>query len=239
MKSFLKFIRNFIIVVIVLALLVSAFFIFRGHSMYSSALSKMDLDTKIKSIEDNTKYYVHYEDIPKDFINAVIAVEDHRFLEHKGVDFVSLARAIFVNVTNRSLSQGGSTITQQLAKNIYFTQEQKLTRKIAEVFMASYLEDHISKEKILELYINTSYFGDGYTGLGQAAHGYFNKEPKDLTLYECVLLAGVPNAPSVYAPTANMDLCIKRQNKVINSMVKYNYIDEDTANKIREEQPKV
>lgn len=239
MKSLFKLIRNIIIILIVLVILVSAFFIFRGHNMYSSALSKMDLDTKIKSIEDNTRYYVHYEDIPKDFINAVVAVEDHRFFDHKGVDFVSLARAIFINVTNHSLSQGGSTITQQLAKNIYFTQERDINRKIAEVFMASYLEDNISKEKILELYINTSYFGDGYTGLGQAAHGYFNKEPKELSLYECVLLAGVPNAPSVYAPTANMDLCIKRQNKVINSMVKYNYIDEDTANKIREEQPKV
>ena len=205
--------------------------------MYSSALSKMDLETKVKSIEENTKYYVYYEDIPKDFIDAVVAVEDHRFFEHSGVDIISVARAIFTGIINHSFSQGGSTITQQLSKNIYFTQDRNLTRKLAEVFMSSYLEDNLSKEKILELYINTSYYGDGYYGLGQAAKGYFDKEPKDLTLYECVLLAGVPNAPSIYAPTVNMDLCIQRQNQVINAMLKYNYIDEDTANKIREEQP--
>ncbi len=239
MRSFFKIIRNFIIILIILVILICAFVGFRGYNMYSSALSEMDLDTKMEFVKDTTKNYVEYKDIPKDYINAVVAVEDHRFFEHKGIDFIALARAIIFNITNQSLSQGGSTITQQLSKNMYFTQAKDLNRKIAEVFMSSYLEKKLSKEKILELYINTSYFGDGYYGLGQAALGYFNKEPKDLTLYECVLLAGVPNAPSVYAPTANMDLCIQRQNQVINAMLKYNYIDENTANKIREEQPKL
>ena len=205
--------------------------------MYSSALANMDLDTKLKSLEENTEYYIYYEDIPKDFINAIVAVEDHRFFEHKGIDIISLARAIFVNITNGSLSQGGSTITEQLSKNIYFTQDQTFTRKIADVFMASYLEENLSKEKILELYINTSFFGNNSTGLGQASHTYFNKDPKDLTLYECVLLAGVPNAPSIYNPIANMKKCIQRQNQVIKAMLKNNYIDEDTANKIKSEQP--
>lgn len=238
MKSFFKLLRNFIIILIVLVILICAFVTFRGYNMYNSALAAMDLDSKINSIKSNTKNYVSYEDIPKDFINAIVAVEDHRFYEHKGIDFISIARAIVFNVTNQSLLQGGSTITQQLSKNIYFTQEKDLNRKIAEIFMASYLEKNISKEKILELYINTSYFGDGYYGLGSASKGYFNKEPSELSLYECVLLAGVPNAPSIYAPTANMNLCIQRQNQVIYAMLEQNYIDEDTANKIREEQPK-
>lgn len=239
MKSFFKLIRNFFIILIVLILIVCAFVIFKGHRMYSSALEKQDLKSKIELIESNTKYYVSYDNIPQDYINAVVAVEDHRFFEHRGIDFIALARAIAVNVTNLSISQGGSTITQQLSKNLYFTQEQELTRKVAEVFMSSYLEDNLSKEKIFELYVNTAYFGEGYTGLGQAAHGYFNKEPKDLTMYECILLAGVPNAPSKYAPTINMDLCIQRQNQVINAMLKHNYIDENTANKIRSEQPSI
>ena len=237
MKSFFKLIRNIIIFLVILIILVCGFFIYRGHSMYTSALANMDVNTKVKSIEDNTKYYVYYDDIPKDFINAIVAVEDHRFFDHKGVDVISLVRAILVNVTNGSLSQGGSTITQQLSKNIYFTQDRSLNRKIAEVFMASHLEENLSKEKILELYINTSYFGNGYTGLGQASHGYFNKEPKDLTLYECVLLAGVPNAPNIYNPVDNMKKCIQRQNQVINAMQKNNYIDEETVNKIKAEQP--
>lgn len=205
--------------------------------MYSAALGKMDLNAKIETIKNNNSRYVYYEDIPENYINAVVSVEDHRFFEHDGIDIISLARAIIVNVTNRSISQGGSTITQQLAKNLYFTQEQELSRKVAEVFMTSHLEKNLSKEKILELYINTAYFGDGYYGLGQASNGYFGKEPKDLTLYECTLLAGVPNAPSIYAPTANMDLCIQRQNQVITAMVNNNFIDDETANLIKAEQP--
>lgn len=237
MKSILKLIRNIIITILILVLLICGFITFKGYNMYSSALEKMDLNTKIETIKNNNSRYVYYEDIPENYINAVVSVEDHRFFEHDGIDIISLARAIIVNVTNRSISQGGSTITQQLAKNLYFTQEQELSRKVAEVFMTSHLEKNLSKEKILELYINTAYFGDGYYGLGQASNGYFSKEPKYLTLYECTLLAGVPNAPSIYAPTANMDLCIQRQNQVITAMVNNNFIDDETANLIKAEQP--
>ena len=233
-----RLIRNFIIILIILVALIFGFIIVKGHSMYSSALANCDLKTKIASIKESKTNYIEYNDIPKDYVNAVIATEDHRFFEHKGIDFRSLVRALVVDITKRSFEQGGSTITQQLSKNLYFDQNKDITRKIAEIFMASHLENSLTKEEIFELYANTSYFGDGYYGLGEAALGYFNKEPKDLTLYECTLLAGVPNAPSIYAPTANMDLCIQRQNQVINSMLKYNYIDENTANQIKEEQPK-
>lgn len=244
MKSLFKLIRNVIIILIVLVILVSGFFIFRGYKMYSSALDKQDLSSKVEDLEENTSYYVYYKDIPKDYINAVVAIEDHRFFEHNGFDFIAIARAIWTDFSSGSLAQGGSTITQQLAKNIYFTQSQDITRKIAEIFMASYLEKNLSedktkaKEKILELYINTACFNNCY-GLGQASRKYFDKEPKELTLYECTLLAGIPNAPAIYAPDVNMKKCIQRQNQVINAMLKYNYIDEDTANRIREEQPKV
>lgn len=243
MKSLFKLIRNVIIILIVLVILVSAFFIIKGYKMYSSALDKKNLSSRVKDLEENTNYYIYYKDIPKDYINAVVAIEDHRFFEHNGLDFIAIARAIWTDFTSHSLAQGGSTITQQLAKNMYFTQDQDITRKIAEIFMASYLEKNLSedktkaKEKILELYINTACFNNCY-GLGQASRKYFNKEPQELTLYECTLLAGIPNAPAIYAPDVNMKKCIQRQNQVINAMVKYDYIDEDTANKIREEQPK-
>lgn len=243
MKHFFKLFRNFIIILIILCILLSAVFIFRGHSMYSSALEKQDLNSKVKELE-SAQYYVYYNDIPKDYINAVIAIEDHRFFEHNGLDFIAILRAVWTDFSSRSFAQGGSTITQQLAKNIYFSQDRNATRKIAEIFMASYLEKNLAedknlaKEKILELYINTACFNNCY-GLGQASRKYFNKEPKDLTLYECTLLAGIPNAPAVYAPDVNMKKCIQRQNQVINAMVKYGYIDEDTANRIRAEQPEV
>ena len=134
-----------------------------------------------------------------------------------------------------SFVEGGSTITQQLAKNIYFTQEKELTRKVAEVFMAFKIEDKYNKNEILELYLNTSYFGDGYETVKEASRGYFGKEPLELTDYEAVMLAGIPNAPSVYAPTVNLDLAKQRTKQVIDAMVKYDVITQDEANRILKE----
>ena len=120
--------------------------------------------------------------------------------------------------------EGGSTITQQLAKNLYFTQEKELTRKAAEVFMAFELERNYSKEEILELYVNSIYFGDGYYDVSSASEGYFGKTPEELNDYEATLLAGVPNAPSVYAPTKNPDKAEQRRLQVVNRMIACGYI---------------
>ena len=131
------------------------------------------------------------------------------------------------------LGEGGSTITQQVAKNLYFiTEDDFISRKIAEIFVAFDLENNYSKDDILEFYINTIYFGDGYYGIKEASNGYYKKDPKDLNLYESTLLAGVPNAPSVYAPTVNPDLAKSRQGKVIRSMIEYGYLTEEEANKL-------
>ena len=126
-----------------------------------------------------------------------------------------------------SLAEGGSTITQQLAKNMYFTMEKKFTRKVAEVFVARKLEQMYTKDEILEMYINVAYFGDGLYGLKEAANGYFDKEPLELTFDEITLLAGLPNAPSAYSLSDNEDLARRRQQIVINQMKKYNFIDEN------------
>ena len=135
-----------------------------------------------------------------------------------------------------SYVEGGSTITQQLAKNIYFTQEKKMTRKIAEMFMAFKIERNLSKEEILELYLNTSYFGNGYDTVKEASRGYFGKEPNEMTDGECVMLAGIPNAPSVYAPTVNPELAKQRQKQVLDKMVKYEYLTQEEADTIYEEE---
>ena len=115
--------------------------------------------------------------------------------------------------------EGGSTITQQLAKNLYFTQEKVLTRKAAEAFMAWPIEKQYTKDEILELYVNSIYFGSGYYNVRQASEGYFGKAPAQMTPYECTLLAGVPNAPSPYDPAQNPGLARRRQKKVVEQMV--------------------
>ena len=142
-------------------------------------------------------------------------------------------RAIWVNITNFEFREGGSTITQQVAKNLLFiTKEDVATRKIAEMFAAIDLEKNYSKDDILELYINTIYFGDGYYGIKEACHGYLDIEPSEMTLYDCTMMAGIPNAPSVYAPTVNPDLTKSRQKKVISDMVLYGYLSQEQADKI-------
>lgn len=188
--------------------------------MYRDALNNKSVLEKVEEIESK-KEYVYFKDLPKEYIKAVIAVEDHRYYEHGAIDVISITRAIINNVKAKKLIEGGSTITQQLAKNIYFTQDRKLERKIAEIFMAYEIEKELDKDKIFELYVNTNYFGNGYYGIGNASHGYYDKEPSKLNLYECTMLAGVPNAPSVYAPTVNPELAERRRQIVVEAMAKY------------------
>lgn len=206
---------------IVLILLITvSFYCVKGYTMYREALNNKSVLEKVEEIESK-KEYVYFKDLPKEYIKAVIAVEDHRYYEHGAIDVISITRAIINNVKAKKLIEGGSTITQQLAKNIYFTQDRKLERKIAEIFMAYEIEKELDKDKIFELYVNTNYFGNGYYGIGNASHGYYDKEPSKLNLYECTMLAGVPNAPSVYAPTVNPELAERRRQIVVEAMAKY------------------
>lgn len=188
--------------------------------MYYDAESEANLETRIADVK-NRDDYISFENLPEEYIKAVIDVEDHRFYKHKGVDIISIGRAVINNIKDKKLAQGGSTITQQVAKNLYFTQEKSIIRKVAELFVVYDLEKNYNKEEIFEIYVNISYFGDGYYGIGQATLGYLEKLPKDMTLLECTLLAGIPNAPSVYAPTKNPDLAVQRQKQVIRKMESY------------------
>ena len=203
-----------------------------GYTLYEDKLEVQPLADKISDIE-NSPDFVSIEEVPKDYINAIIAVEDHRYYDHGAIDIIGLTRAVFINIKNKELQEGGSTITQQVAKNLYFIEEDNaFRRKIAEMFMAIDIENNYSKENILEMYINTIYFGDGYYGIKEACEGYLNKEPKDMNLAESTMMAGIPNAPSVYAPTVNKELCKQRQNKVISSMVEYGYLNQEQADSI-------
>lgn len=163
--------------------------------------------------------FVSCASIPQTYIDAVIAVEDSRFEHHHGIDPVAIVRALWTDLRTKSLAEGGSTLTQQLAKNIYFTQEKHFARKAAEMFAALDIEKHYSKQQIFEMYVNTIYFGSGYYGLAEAAQGYFGKTPAELTDAECVLLAGLPNAPSAYSPNSSPELALKRAQVVLDRMV--------------------
>ena len=143
------------------------------------------------------------------------------------------------NIKAKELREGGSTITQQLAKNIYFTQEKSALRKIAEIFMAYDLEKNLNKDTILELYLNTSYFGDGYYCVNDASEGYYGKEPKDMNRNEASMLAGIPNAPSAYCPTKHLNLAKQRQIQVLDKMIKYKFITEQDKTEILNEKNEV
>lgn len=218
----MKMLKKVILVLIFFSISIGLVAVGNGYDMYKNALAEIPLEEKVSSIREKL-YYAKIEEMPQMYINAVISVEDHRFYKHKGIDFIAICRAVVNDIKAMSLVEGGSTISQQLAKNMYFTQEKKFTRKFAEIFMAINIEHNYSKDEILELYLNTIYFGDGYYTVKEACRGYFDKELSQMTYYEMILLAGIPNAPTVYAPTKNPELAKQRQKQVIEKMVKYKF----------------
>ena len=202
--------RSIVLLVMSVMLLAGFTVSSQGYNRYKEALEDMSLEEKVASIQAK-EGYPRLEELPQIYVNGVVSVEDHRFYRHFGIDPIAIGRALLHDIQARRYVEGGSTITQQLAKNLYFTQEKELSRKVAEVFMAFQLEQKYSKDEILELYVNSIYFGDGYYTAGDASRGYFGKEPSEMNQYECTLLAGIPNAPGRYAPTKSQELAEKRQ----------------------------
>ena len=224
--------RIFAILILTVSIIVGIVF-YQGYDLYKNAISKLSIEQMVKDIR-NQENFCTIDELPDDYINAVIAVEDRRFYKHNGIDIISIGRAVVTDIKEMAFVEGGSTITQQIAKNNLFTQEKKATRKIAEIFAARDLEKYCTKDEIFELYVNTSYFGDGYYCVKDASNGYFDKDPKDMDLYESTLLAGIPNAPSVYAPTKNPELAKQRQAQVIDKMISNGYLTEEKAKEIIE-----
>ena len=207
----MKLVKKITITVLLIFICIGSYFICSGYQMYKSAINKMPLKDKITTIRQKEDY-TKIDDMPQIYLKAVVSVVN----DIKKMKFV----------------EGGSTITQQLAKNIYFTQDKKIVRKVAEIFMAFSIESNYNKDEILELYLNTSYFGNGFYSVKSASLGYFNKLPKDMNDSESIMLAGIPNAPSLYNPIQNKNLAIERQRQVINKMIKYGNLDKVEAEKI-------
>ncbi len=230
MKTFLKVILLLMLIGISIGLLL----IGKGYDMYKEAIQETPLEEKVEEIKSKANY-TKISELPQMYLDAVISVEDHRFYKHSGIDVIAIGRALINDIKAMDFVEGGSTITQQIAKNEYFTQEKKITRKIAEVFMAYEIEKNYLKDEILELYINTIYFGNGYYNIKDACEGYFGKSPNEMTEGECIMLAGIPNAPSVYNPKENPKLAKERQKQVADKMVEYGYLSKEKEDEILEE----
>ena len=230
MKTVLRVVRSALLYILVVAAVASAVTVWRGYGMYRDALARQGIEEAVSELRSEDGY-TSIDDLPQRYLDAVVAVEDHRFYDHGGIDPISICRAAVNDVMTLSLREGGSTITQQVAKNLFFTQEKRFERKVAEVFAAFDLEARYSKREILELYVNSSYFGGGYTGIGQASWGYLGHAPSEMDDFECTLMAGFPNAPSVFA--ADPEAAAFRQRVVVQQMEKYGY-DPGTAARERE-----
>ena len=234
-STFLKIFIGLIIFVIVMAVGVGIGFVTANMNVKAD-LSKDILPPASSHMYDSAgneiaiihatenRVPVKIEQIPLNLQNAFVAIEDNRFYEHKGVDFRGLARAAYTNIIRGEIAEGGSTITQQLAKNAYLTQDRTYKRKIQEIFLALQLEKQYTKQEILELYLNQIYFGQGAYGVQAASKTYFGKNVEDLTLGECAMLAGIPKSPNYYSPFNNINAAIERRNTVLDQMVHYGYI---------------
>ena len=207
MRTLFKGIKKLIIFILVIIIFVVGYFVKDGYDLYKAAIEEKSLDMRVKELKEMDNY-TKLEDISKYYLDGLIAVEDKRFYD------------------------GASTLSQQLAKNLVLDQRRKLVRKIAEIFATIDIEKEYTKDEILEMYVNISYFGDGYYGIGNASKGYFNKEPKELDLNEATLLAGLPNAPSVFQLSNNNDSTYKRQIVVIKAMIKNGTLDEEKGNEL-------
>ena len=233
LHRFFYFLKQSLLVVLCIlllgGLLVGGWFFYQGQKLYRSA----SLNCPVSSMYDNVRartHYTSYDELPQIYIDAVICTEDEHFMTHKGIDPGAIARALLADLRTHSLAEGGSTLTQQLAKNELFTQDKHLARKAAEMLAAFDIEKTYSKQQIFEMYTNTIYFGSGYYGIAEAAEGYFGKEPAQLTDAEAIYLAGMPNAPSTYA--SSPELAFKRMQVVLKRMVKCRVLTQHQADAI-------
>ncbi|MEW6126661.1 MAG: PBP1A family penicillin-binding protein [Acidobacteriota bacterium] len=209
-----------------------------------STLLEPELLTAISNDKQNQRQkIVSYKDLPKDYINAVVAIEDRQFFEHSGINVRGIARALWRNVDEGQVQQGGSSITQQLVKNFFLSSERTVKRKLQEMMIAITLETKLSKEEIFQLYANEIFMGQNgsysINGVGEAAEVYFNKDVLNLNLQECAFLAGIIRGPSLYSPYSNPEKAKARRNQVLDSMVEANFITREQADKAKATELKI
>lgn len=217
MKKTLKYLIVILCSIVILLGIFITNEIIAGYNLYNYATSRTNLEYKINELKNRDDFEL-ISNIDKDFLEAIVAIEDHRFYNHKGLDYISIIRATLSNFKSLEIVQGGSTITQQVAKNLYFNGDKKLSRKVAEVFLVNQLEKKYTKDEILEIYVNIINYGYGYIGIKNATEGYFGIEPKEIDLDKATLLAGLPQFPNGYSLKNNYDQAIMRQKQVLQAM---------------------
>ncbi len=231
MKKFRGFLKFFLIIVILFSLT------YLGIYLYAKNTPKLSIkgangyylyDINNELYTNGSKEWVNLDNISDYLVNATISTEDKNFYRHHGFDFLRIVKALMINVKNKDTSQGASTITQQLSKNLFLDFDKTWDRKIKEAWIAVRLESHYSKDEILEGYLNTINYG-GIFGIESASRYYFDKSSSELNLAEASILAGIPKNPTKYSPLTNFNNAKKRQKNILKSLVKNKYIKEDEA----------
>lgn len=239
MKIVLRIINIILLIIFILLLIINIYLFKILINTPELNLNKLNTikTTKIFDENDNLIYefgdkldYVELKDIHINMINAIISIEDERFYNHNGIDYKALLRALLINIKNQDIKEGASTINQQLVKNIFLTNDKNIERKISEIFLALKLEKYLTKDQILEAYLNNILFGSNIYGIRRASLYYFNKEPSNLEIDEAALLAGIVQLPNYYNPYKNIDESKNRRDIVLNNMYKNNYISEKELN---------
>ena len=207
----LRWLRNIALCLLCAGALGAGWLTLKGWDLYQQVLDEKPLEQRVEEVRSQ-EGFTPFEELPQTYVDAVVAVEDQRFFSHGGVDFLALGRALLNDLRTLSFQEGGSTITQQVAKNLCLD-----------------LEGKYSKEEIFELYGNAIYFGSGCYCVADASETYFGVEPQDMTPSQCTLLAGIPNAPSVYDLNENPDLAAQRQRQVVERMVEEEYLSAGEA----------
>jgi len=185
------------------------------------------------------RLYAKYNEIPINVVEGLVATEDTKFFEHNGINLDTIARAAIKDIMARKFVEGGSTITQQLIKNMFLSSQKKLSRKMKEAILAIKLEKRLSKEQIIERYLNKISYGNNYLGIKTASEGYFRKDLKALSLKESAMLVGIPNAPSFYNPLRHYERALKRANLILRRLKKLGWITETEYKKAQKERPKI
>lgn len=221
----MKLIKRLIILLLIVAAFFAGMTYYQAREIYKDVIAETSIEDKVAEIQ-SIDHYTPYSQLTDTYVKAVVAVEDKRFYKHRGYDPIAMGRAVLSSAKAGELTQGGSTITQQLARNMYFEQDKKISRKLAEIMVARDIEKLYDKDEIFELYANCIYFGSGYYNIYDASRGYFGKKPSQLNEYEATMLAGIPNAPSVYSPDVNPDLAEQRRQQVVNCMIEQGYTEE-------------
>ena len=228
----------FSIIIIILSLYAYAFITPKFNINTSKSITYYDKYGNDLFQEREKNDYVELSNINDYVKNAIVSIEDKNFYNHKGFDYLRIAKAMFVNIKSKKIKEGASTISQQYIKNLYLTFDKTWERKIQEALLTLELETHYSKNEILEGYLNTIDFGAGNYGIKEASKYYFNKEPKDLTLAEASIIVGIPKNPSYYNPVTHYKNAKDRQKDVLSSMVKNKLITTDDMNKAYDEELK-